>query len=61
MLRFWFRFGLSGACFSSRSYLLKRKSRLDPPRLADFFQAASRPFCNNPLNRVRVHGVEQPV
>ena len=33
LVSFWF----SGACFSNRSYLLKRKSRLEPATTVDFF------------------------
>jgi hypothetical protein len=43
--------------FSSRSYLLKRKSRLEPATTGGFFSSRLAPFCNNPLNRVRVYGV----
>jgi hypothetical protein len=56
-----FRLGLSGACFSNRSYLLKRKSRLEPATTAEFFLNRLSPCCINPLNGVRVCGVEQPV
>src|SRR5213083_1999497 len=53
-----FRLGLSGACFSNRSYLLKRKSRLEPATTAEFFPNRLSPCCINPLSRVRVCGVE---
>src|SRR6266704_822360 len=48
MLRFCFRFGFSGACFSNRSYLLKRKSRLKPAMTAEFFSNRLAPGCINP-------------
>jgi hypothetical protein len=60
MLSFWFRFGLSGACFPSWSYLLKRKSPAGTATTDGFFSSRLAPFCNNPLNRVRVYAVEQP-